>query len=90
LASLQNLPFKPVAIAVLGLTTLTRAPVSTSTGPPAGSPGNPAACYVRPSLLGAAAADARHFALGAALLVDAAVQVSADSAAGTHRCRALL
>jgi len=90
LLGLQNLTFKPVAIAILGLTALTGAAgTGAVTANISGGPSNPAACYVRPSLVGAAAADARHFALGAALLVDAVAQVSAGQASGDC-CRALL
>jgi len=90
LAGLQNLTFAPVAIAILGLTMLTRAATSCDASAYApGVPSNPAACYVRPGLFGAAAADARHFALGAALLVDAVAQASSRRLSADC-CRALL
>jgi hypothetical protein len=89
LVGLQNLTFKPAAVAILGLTSLTCAPNSSAAFTMPGAPSNPAACYTRNAFIGAAAADARNFALCAALLVDAVEQVSADQK-GHHGCRALL
>jgi len=89
LVGLQNLTFKPAAVAILGLTSLTCAPSSNAAITMPGAPSNPAACYTRNAFIGAAAADARNFALCAALLVDAVEQVSADQK-GHHGCRALL
>lgn len=97
LANMQNLTFQPAAIAVFGLAELTRCDLKRPAGAGATAarghagecpfPADPAACYLRPALIGVAAADAQFYALAATLLVDAAAQASTK---GERRCSALL
>ncbi|CAE8686182.1 unnamed protein product [Polarella glacialis] len=83
LAALQNLPFAPTAVAVLGLAHLTSC---------AGAAMGSAASFgfnARPALLGTAAVDDQHFALAATLLVDA-IEQAPWCPGKQHRCTALL
>lgn len=78
LALLQNLPFAPAAVAVLGLARLARGgghvPDTIPGGAAASAAGPPDARSH--ALLGAASVDAQQAALAAALLADAAIQVA--------------